>query len=565
MAFDSSINRMGIFELNPLKIFLMDNVELKPSINFTARGANSTSDSPVYSLFDEVWKVRKALHFEIVKTSFDKHDNNHFETTLTYQKASSNEQVIKEYDVDFFFFIPNSVIPETYSSHKLLSSLINHMRLTSLELKPSVFLSSSNIQSPFGKLQQIKESLLKNPNLELGNQILKEFRTAAVYILGTFTRLDISKLVTLDYDLGFHYNVELELSRELLKSFRLTIREFNSIFSNKFESQLAKCLMIEEYLSYQVEKAWLSILEGEGIKSCSELKDKIRLFLAEEYKHRKHFQFLLEADPELLKEDQAGETFSYRLGVLKKFIQEQLYLRVIYKNNNSYAIQSAAMLAAGFAGVFAYSIELLNRGYLGYSWEYNAGFLLTVSSFAYVLKDRIKDVTKSLFQNKWRRYDLRRDLLVTGINKRLAQTIEKVEMINPDSAPKQVVKLRNNTEFRELKEHRSEKVIHYSKKVRINWKHLRKYESESAESLKEIYRFDLSTFLRLMDDAYRDIRLFNPRTGAGIDIDLPRVYHINCVLSLKPITKDKNQNPKEASLYKVRVVLDKSGIKRIEH
>ena len=249
------------------------------------------------------------------------------------------------------------------------------MRLRSPDLKPSIFLDVSNNQSPFGRLNEIKNRLLDQPDLQLGDEITKEFRAAANYIITTIGRININHLVSPDYDLSFHYHIELEITRELLKNFRLIIREFNSIFSSKFDEELSKCSTIEEYLSFQAERSWLALLESEAVKALSGLQEKIKDFLNEEHQYRKHFEFLPETDLEALKEDREGELFSYRLGILKKFIHEQLYLRVKYKNNNSYAIQSAAMIAAGFAGAFAYSVELLNRGYLGYSWEYNAGFL----------------------------------------------------------------------------------------------------------------------------------------------------------------------------------------------
>ena len=320
--------------------------------------------------------------------------------------------------------------------------------------------------------------------------------------------------------------------------------------------------MIEEYLSFQAERCWLVLLDSEPLKELAPLQEKIKEFLNEEHQHRKNFEFLPETDLETLKDDREGEVFSYRLGILKKFIHEQLYLKVRYKNNSSYAIQSAAMIAAGFAGAFAYSVELLNRGYLGYSWEYNAGFLLTVSSFAYILKDRIKEFTRALFQSKWRRFDLRRDLHFSDKNKRLARTVEKIELIDPEVVPEPVIDLRNDTAYSSIKEHRSEKVIHYSKKVSVNWKQLQKYESKSVKSMKEIYRFDFSSFLRLMDDASRKVTLFDPKSSKPADINLPRVYHINCILSLKPISKSRSKE--SPSLIKVRLVMDKGGIKRIE-
>ena len=202
----------------------MDNIELKQSLILNGKETlNSAGDSPIYSLFDEVWKVRKSLHFELVKTSFEKHDNNHFETTLTYQKLGSKKEQIKEYDIDFFFFVPNSIIPDSYSSEKFLARLTNHMRLRSPEIEPSVFLGISDERSPFGRLSKVKDRLLENPELQLGDQITKEFRVAANYIISTIARINVNKLVSSDYDLSFHYHIELEITRELLKTFRLII------------------------------------------------------------------------------------------------------------------------------------------------------------------------------------------------------------------------------------------------------------------------------------------------------------------------------------------------------
>lgn len=518
-----------------------------------------------FSRFDDLWHVKRNLLFELVETNFEKHDNTNFETTLTYKKLADRKTPKQKFKIDFYLFVPRSVLPMDYNSQAFLGNLTNHLRLRSVDIPPSNFLDTSNPKSPLHKLVQYKSEMLKNPQSNLSELVVDQTRAAASYILHELKTLELHDLLAPDYNWIAHYNTELDYSRAMLESFRGILYIYNQIFPKRMGPVLDNLNLIDEYISFHLEKRWIRVLSYPQVRDDETLVHSIKKLLMDEFKYRERFRFVVKKSPHELMDEKSGEMFIYYLGLVKKFVQDQLYLNVHYEKTNSHLANSIAMFAAAVAAFFAYSVELISRGVYGWSWDYHALAILGVSTLAYVMKDRMKEIIRSLFQKKLKSYDMRRSIFHPGKKEKpFASTIENVRLLSPERIDDAIKSIRNRTRLAHIQNYRHESTIHYSKVIEIDWERLNLQDEVPHNEIREIYRFNFSDFCRQMDNAYKEINFFDPHSQEVVTTQLPKVYHLNLIFSLCPFSNDKTLDESKMTIIRTRLVMDKNGIKRVE-
>jgi len=276
------------------------------------------------------------------------------------------------------------------------------------------------------------------------------------------------------------------------------------------------------------------------------------------YRKKKKYQMLIE------NRDELRESFIYRLGIMKKFIQNQLYLDDKYVKEKNYIMHVVAMFAAGAAALVAYSVEFY-RQVINPTVSLNAGIFLIISSIVYMLKDRIKDILKVILSKKIiNRYDLEREIQMPGSRNILARSQEIITLLK-DRLDDDIVQIRENTSSDGVVVPKQEDVIHYSKKFNVDWGQFVKFSSPLASDIKEIYRFDFSDFMLSMDDTKQKFLCFSEKCDSIEEIKLDKTYHINIILRFASNADNRNKQSLEKSYYRLRVIADKKGIRRIEN
>ena len=528
---------------------------------------------------DELWLIKKSLLFQKFECFHEKHDNTNFETVVAYNRQDRIKSSRQKYTIDGYFFIPQSmdIQAKDYKAKSFFSSLTNHIRLKSPDFLPSSFLDLKKSDLPLGALIKLKRQMLENPQLNLEEEVLEKSKLAASYIKHALKYLNIQDHFSSGYDITRHYELEAALTGTLMNIFRSVIREYNDIFMHKIPQTVKSMNLIEEYLSYHLEEKWIKILKYSNRKKLDKLSEVVKKLLNEEIGYRKNFSYI-KVDGLDAKEDESRdydsierekESVIYRLGTLKKFIQEQLYLNVKYKAMNQYMIHSVAMFAALLAAFFAYGMELCQRNIWGFDWSYNAGFIIAISSFSYVIKDRIKDLFKVLLIGKiGNNYDIKHDISLPGKHDLVfATTREKVKLTDKSrkNLPESVYNLRDDGHIFTHEKIKRETVIHYSKEIIIDWDLLESNLTPMLNEIKEIYRFNFKDFLVYMDDPNRKIRIFNTEKNQIQKLILPKVYHINVVFQITPWLSQKEIDRENIETFRVRLVVDKNGIKRVEN
>ncbi len=101
-----------------------------------------------------------------------------------------------------------------------------------------------------------------------------------------------------------------------------------------------------------------------------------------------------------------------------------------------------------------------------------------------------------------------------------------------------------------------EDILLYRKRIRLHPERVRRIFSEyEVAGVNDIMRFNVNEFLRRMDDPKKELFVMDDEGYQRIKGD--RVYHLNMIVRMA-FAKQKLQ-------MRYRVVLNREGIKRIEH
>jgi hypothetical protein len=118
--------------------------------------------------------------------------------------------------------------------------------------------------------------------------------------------------------------------------------------------------------------------------------------------------------------------------------------------------------------------------------------------------------------------------------------------------------VRSNAHTIELDEEREETVIRYRTDVKVD----RPTDGGPARRIKLIFRFNVQSYLARLDNPQVPIRYYDPGVGAFRSDLAPKVYHINVIVRLA--RWDEWGRIPRTSLMRVRIVVDKDGIVRID-
>jgi hypothetical protein len=253
------------------------------------------------------------------------------------------------------------------------------------------------------------------------------------------------------------------------------------------------------------------------------------------------------------------ELFTYRMGLLKKELQQSLYVNTRAVKRDPFVRNTAAMIAAGLAATWATLAQLpLWTG--GWATE-EGGAFLAVAVGAYILKDRIKEWVRQRLFIRWLPWDHDRRVLgdilsQVGLGAFTGRAKERFKIMNEEDVPRTILSARSKDRTVAGLTIENESVAHYARELH--------FSVDPTDSVPERYgvqerlRFSLTDFLARLDDPLEEIRYFDSRTGRFRQKTMPRVYHINLVIN----QTDRNENISKISRF--RLVVNQKGVVRIE-
>lgn len=534
-------------------------------------------------LLDEEWFSLELLDVYAPSSSQTIHDHLQFQADFDFNLLPDTpEETGREYTVDAYFFLPHSmgINRENFSRDQFYTSLTNYLRIRTPDFSEyggDTLIPSADAyfrQHLFAHLRQALEPL-----------VIQEIK-----LFGCNLNTQLKKLRTLFFSL---YRPEQGLTpgqMRRLESMLIHILQYLSDYRSQYlgkvrhQSYLVDAevrrafVLVDEYLSYRLEATLIRILEYLDNHPCH-LAELLENTLLSEMEYRAAESLIMISD----KADKSmRERYYYRLGLLKKYVSEVLFLRVenlrkdkIYRNLIAASGAALAALWAGLIDLQRFYLMAQNPNTQDIS-DFTLRFFLivVVGVVAYIFKDRIKELSREFFyaQLKHKLPDYEFEMVLDHYHRenqylehvKVGRAKQMMRFLSRDVLPPEVQYIRDMGHRTVLDPERHEHVLHFSQTLNIDT-HTMARQTEQVQRLHNILRFNVSAFLEKLDNPDKTLRYYDVNNGLAI-IKAPKVYHVNVVFRYSSKREDPSEdhNPKHYEFERIRLILDKSGIQRIE-
>jgi len=476
------------------------------------------------------------------------HDKFSIEIKLGY--ATKRSKKLNNYSVNTWFFIPNSldINRYTYSSEQFYNDLKTNIRLTTPVYLLREIAEGKN--SPFQFLEKAFEKVANTPirrNKERYEYHIKMFQS----ILKSSLRNEIQhiKYNYIDADLQFLVSSYLKNSRIILQKYRELRHIINAPTITK--ELLSYYLLADEFMSNLVEQHsyyLLKDLHSQNPDAYKQNKAEILDLIKSEIRYKKEKGY---AVIEKNSSDNNGSVI-YRRGVLKKYIESQLFLSSRKKKDGVVIEQMLFSLAAGLSMIFATGIAFTFQQKFG---NFTMPFFIALV-VSYMLKDRIKELTRYYLGGKLHKRLFDHKSYIEIDQHKIGWCKESFDFVKEENTPKNVMKVRNRSLIMEVENRGAdEKIILYRKLIQINRTELNKiYEHYEIIGINDIIRFNISNFITKMDNPkipvfYIDNDEYQSQKG-------DKLYYLNFIM--------KFDYDEQSQYYRYRIVFNRSGIKKVE-
>lgn len=248
----------------------------------------------------------------------------------------------------------------------------------------------------------------------------------------------------------------------------------------------------------------------------------------------------------------SSTTDIYRHGVLKKYIESQLYLRVPKKRDGMLVEQAYYSLAAGLAMLFATMVAwAFQRKFGNLTWP-----LFIALIISYMMKDRIKELMRFYFAHRIsdKYFDNKAKINIKDRNIGLLK--EAIDYIPRSKVPEEIRKIRKTGAIFPSDNLRDdERVLLYRKYVHIDREKMMQDATYNYNGVNDIIRLNVNSFLHKMDNPLIPVSTLTP-DGKVKEVMCPKDYYLNIIL--------KYEYDGTSDYKHFRITLDRNGIKEIE-
>lgn len=525
-----------------------------------------------------------------------------------------------QWDVDAYFFVPRNVglNPGNYSREQFYSDFTAYMRVDAQPLPLDALADERNPASPLSRFADALERVQRDARPPPMQPVQVQVRLYA-NLFATGVREEVRRLQKfLDRRLASAPRARASApppgaALSSLSSYSGVSATSRAVHAAAFEADLAAVLArardalwayrkvrarwwpyerlcpkslgdamraADEYMSLVLEErlAQLSRALGEdpgrfdGSGFVARARAAIAELAAEEARFRARYGYLTldartatTADDPLLREHAvsgAGEYFTYRASMLKKSVQQALYLDVRGSRGDTYLRNAVSAVGAALAAIWAFAAQVPTQ-IAGLPTRTQL-MLFAGAVVAYVLKDRIKANTSEFLLRRARTFDhvswlhggTLPDLGITDLRVKMS---EAVRFIAADAVPPEVRAVRAERRTVQHLGSQAEEVIHYRKRIAsANAGAARAVPS--GYRLRDLLRINVRHFLVRLDDPRDRVEYFDRESGTFREALLPKVYHVNLVIRLRRTVGEETRE----RFAHLRLVLDKDGIVRCD-
>lgn len=498
------------------------------------------------------------LHYEDIHFR----DSLQFELQSDFAPLSDAAQTISTQELYFFIPLALQINQYTYSKEQFYKDRTNLIRFKTPEFSFEELIDVNNTQSPLQRLQALKDSgltagsivIIQDEMKLLGNVVKSALRVAVRDLLH-----EIADRPTLALD----ENLRREISQ-----FCLSVIAFRDAFWTILQECMVKWpegllqsfLYVDEFISLSIDTyitGFLQYLRQANIEHIHSIDHSLCDLIALEKKHRQ--EYFKEREDVGTGSIEEQEQTLYHKSLLNKFVLDALLLVLertswIEKYGNI-----VAALAAGIAMLIYVLLVFLNVPYFGIN---SLPFLL-LTVILYVLKDRIKDSLKAIFhQHAVRLFsDFSTQIHMASGEENLGEVKEFFSFFASQDLPEDIMHLRKTRFESDLPCFKQpETAFYYKKEIVLNEKLALK--KARRHKLHNLFLFNVHLLLEKASDPIDPSLTLDLNTMEVKEVKLPKVYHVNLIMKNTHPLPDGKQ---KVELKNFRIVLDKNGIKRVEH
>ncbi|MEW5851471.1 MAG: hypothetical protein AB2A00_21960 [Myxococcota bacterium] len=511
------------------------------------------------------WRVRKPALLSL--PSVIMRDRRQVEVKQAYALPQSDEPL--DYQLDVFIFLPRSMgmSAHNYPRDEFYNDSTTYLRLDAPGRTLAELADLSDARSPLSQVHTTLAQLMQPrapPTEPLAALCQLHAHELSEAVISTCVFL-AQKAHDGSFSTAETYTAEVNRmlgdSERALVAIR-QVRAEADAFGGLVHPAVPRALAYaEEYASAVLDEQVARL--AEAIKESQALRDgtgsAVKLLLTLERFAADQSKLRLEAGY-AVPWDEPREYFTYRLGLLKKNLQQALYLNTRELRADNYLRNSAAMVAAGLAATWAFlaQVPMLQLGAVDLNTQL---WLLASAVGAYMLKDRIKEWTRDYLTRRLRLDDYNRvifsDVLARlGLKGLSGRAKEKVRFVKLDELDEEIRDIRTL--------HRSvrgtglelEEVLHYRRKLSLRAPEGTRFPE--GFGVREILRINTRHFTARLDDPLDNVSFFDAERGAFAREDLPKVYHANLVLRISA------EHSPERWITRYRMVLTQDGLNRVE-
>jgi hypothetical protein len=495
----------------------------------------------------------------LLQNRLEVHDRKQFEIKLEYQPSGADDET--RYLVEMFLFVPNSlnIDAETYPRPDFYADIHNYVRFTTPVMSLEELLSLDS--SPLAKLEAwLRTGMGTEVELVYQAKLLccifrGALRRFAKLVDGrcepqavaTLTEAECAALQRLV--LGSQ-----EAVARVLERFRTWTKAMSGLRLQ--EKTRASLRLVDEYMSLTVEQyfrkavADMDTLPRSGI--YIEPRKALMAAVIREETYRKENQLRSVLSP-----TGDNEEYMHRIGFLKKFCMNILFLSARRKATRQGWEEVLFAIAAGLAMAFATAVAFWAQARFT---QVSLNFFLIVV-VGYMMKDRIKEGLRRFFSRfaSMHLYDRTAEIIDPVTKKRLGTLEERVDYGRAARVPDEIAALRCMDDFITVSQGElAETVIRYQKEIVLDAELLPRTERGLA-GVTDIIRFNVERFLRDMDDPELALEYVDLEDFSVGRVKAAKSYQVD--LAFRFTTDEADQ--KKVSAQLVRLVLDRNGIKRM--
>lgn len=478
------------------------------------------------------------------------HDNYSFEFKTSFiakKKSETNET--SEFSINTWLFFPNSVDinRNTYSKDEFYKDTKSNVRLIT-----PIYTLKEIYQGEDTPLIRVKEVIrnLASANDKTNEEIAKD------YIFQIRMFCSILKSASRDrayFILEQDDDSTPKLIEDYINDIRLIITQYRSLKvlinqSTISEDDKQSYIFGDMFIGNILEQQTYRLMRGLSKRNVyKKVNDHLYNFVNDEDSYKKHNNY---STP-----NPADNSNNYltlmRRSILKKFIENDLFLITKKSKDGALAEQMYYALAAGISMIFATVISFSAQLHYG-NFTVPLFFALVIS---YAFKDRIKDLMRYYFSTQLGKkyFDTKQQLDIQ--KEPIGWTKEAFDFVSEAKVPPEVLNLRQRTPLVEAENKLyNEQIILYRKLVHLESSKLNNYRGYQFIGINDITRFNIMHYILKLDNP--KVPIFMPDAKNGYTMmSSEKVYTLYFIL--------RCEGSEDVYYRKFRILFNREGIKEV--